>query len=79
MIEKAATCLAATCLNRQQHVWLQRAGTGCNIMLHFVTTAIFMVSSLSFFSCRCPCCHGLLHCQQSLKFLRVVGDIAKHF
>jgi hypothetical protein len=37
MLEQAATCPAATCSNRRQHVWLQHAQTdgnmsGCNML-----------------------------------------------
>jgi hypothetical protein len=41
MLEPAATFPAATCSNRRQHVPLQHARTGCNIMLHFDTTSHF--------------------------------------
>jgi hypothetical protein len=31
MLEQAATCLAAICLKRRQHVWLQHAQKGGNM------------------------------------------------
>jgi hypothetical protein len=41
MLELVATCLAGTCLNKRLHVWLQHVSTGCNIMLHCVTTSLY--------------------------------------
>jgi hypothetical protein len=41
MLEQVATCPAATCSNKQQHVQLQHAQTGCKIMLHCGTTTHF--------------------------------------
>jgi hypothetical protein len=64
MLKQAATCPAATCSNRRQHVRLQHAQTGGNMSDYNI---IFMVSSMLF----------LLHCRQSFKFFGAVGDIAK--
>jgi hypothetical protein len=62
MLEQAATCLDAICLNRGQHVWLQYAGTsrsmsGCNMLEQgarlccILLQLAFFMGSLMLFLC----------------------------